>query len=393
MQFTSADTGYCHFLLEGGGVPQGAVFKTKNGGKSWQNSLLGHTRDFHFLNNEVGFAVYTSDGGFTVETFKTVNGGNDWSFVDYFEPDNFSSLDEPFVIDYCDETHGLMAYTGKIYKTSPDGAYWKEIYSAYDFHYMTDIEYFSPDTFLITTFESYPSHSAILMWSYDGGDSFEFDTLSEYLTYPNSIYYRDQSTAFMPFENYNTILKSIDGGHSWYETIVNDPNNSSYKNISFPSKDTGYAVGYGNYTTLLKTTDGGENWDPIDIPCTSGLSHVVFQDDLHGRVFGNHGVILETHSGGVVNVDEFQYVANQKGLVVYPNPTKDILHIELPKTSDRNFIVEVFNLKGERLLKENVPTVSTQQTININVASLKRGIYFCRVKNGTATKTSKIVKF
>lgn len=350
-----------------------------------------HTGDFCFIDNELGYVV-NAGSGYSIETLKTINGGDSWTLLyDFLGDDDFDYRD-PFVIDYYDETHGILAYTGKIYRTSQIGDYWQVIYNGHDFNYMTDIHHFSADTFLVTSYEEWPSKSPILIWSYDGGDNFVFDTLDQSLKMPNSIYFQNTDIAFIPFEQSNTILKSTDGGQNWHYTIINDTNQSNYHSVYFPADSIGYAVGSGPDITILKTHDGGETWDPIDIPCTSGLSHVYFHDEWHGFVFGDNGIIMETLTGGVVGLAENPFVATEPLFTVSPNPSKDFIQIELENTTEKGLLVEIKNLNGERIFSDKSPALISGKIISINLASLPSGIYLCTISNGEQISTRKIVK-
>lgn len=435
VQFTSEQTGYSYFTHRGGGVPDGNVFKTINGGDSWTNTLNGfYNGDFYFLNDDLGFF-----SGFYISqdfiTFKTENGGDSWSEISNFVPGGFFYDRDPIAIDYFDANHGLLAITDKIYKSSQIGDYWQEIFSSNsnEQYYFTDIAYLSQDTFVITSSEIYSIKAPVLIWSYDGGNTFELEILDSYLSFPNSIYFRDSLTAFMPFEDDNTILKSIDGGHTWYTTIVNDTNIASYKNVYFPSEEIGYAVGTveyttmykttygghnwqttivndtskpsnrmftsndigyaegsGEYTTLLKSTDGGETWNPIEIPCSSGLTEVYFHDDWHGFVFGTNGVILETFTGGIVGLEENEFVASKPFFSLSPNPAKNTIQISLNETTASRLEIEVFNLNGIRVYHENSP--GSQIEVLLNIENFPKGLYFCRITQGSSVSTSRILK-
>jgi|GEM_PF-1680721 len=391
--FTSDNIGYAHYLTRGGGVTWGGIIKTTNGGSEWFNLDLNYfDGDFSFINDNTGFAVkYEINSEDDLETYQTNNGGNSWTLKDTFVAPDWFDYRDPFVIKYFDESNGLLAVTGKIYKTSNIGPYWKNIYSSDDSHYMTDIEYISADTFLVSSY-SWHEHAPILIWSYDGGESLVFDTLDQSLYTPNSICLEGANTLFIPFENTNKILKSTDLGETWYPTVINDTNYSSYNDIFFPTPDTGYAVGSGNYTTMLKTTDGGETWDPVDIPCTSGLSHVYFLDEEHGFVFGNNGVIMETLTGGVVGNEENSFTPNEQIFTVAPNPFSNQIRIELKQPGTGKIAIEIFNLNGKQVYHNNIPENITIHKININLTSLPSGIYFCRVYQGNKVSTRKIVK-
>jgi photosystem II stability/assembly factor-like uncharacterized protein len=81
MSFISTDTGYMIQRSVTGGVGSNkGLFKTLNGGNSWQE--IGISQDFdkvYFKNDQVGYAIRYD------KIFKTVNGGNTWAQLTTFD--------------------------------------------------------------------------------------------------------------------------------------------------------------------------------------------------------------------------------------------------------------------------------------------------------------------
>ncbi len=104
------------------------------------------------------------------------------------------------------------------------------------------------------------------------------------------------------------ILKTIDGGDSWYEVYTNGLQ-FSYKDLAFINQTTGFAVGV--YTDILKTTDGGETWDIVEFGATFGLNQIEFFDESTGIITGNSTEkILRTTDGG----ESWDFVDYPQGL-------------------------------------------------------------------------------
>lgn len=68
---------------------------------------------------------------------------------------------------------------------------------------------------------------------------------------------------------------------------------------------------------------------------------------------------------------------------VYPNPAKDILHIDLP-SEVKNFKVEVTDMNGRLVLNKENET-------KLNVSGLSRGAYVVSLKSGEQTAVRKIL--
>ncbi|PQA93075.1 leucyl aminopeptidase [Chryseobacterium shigense] len=69
---------------------------------------------------------------------------------------------------------------------------------------------------------------------------------------------------------------------------------------------------------------------------------------------------------------------------MYPNPAKNILNIEWPDSGTGNFTVEITNLSGLSMLKD-------ENTSQLNISSLKNGIYLCTVNKQGSSVTRKII--
>lgn len=118
-------------------------------------------------------------------------------------------------------------------------------------------------------------------------------------------------------DNVSRILRTSDGGRTWdqvflcetqaqYEGLTKDVS-CSLKGISFPTPQTGYAVGASNgaYGSLFvaKTSDGGRTWSVHVVPDLdedlrpAAVREVRFTDEAHGLVqFGSK--LFRTTDGG-----------------------------------------------------------------------------------------------
>jgi hypothetical protein len=108
----------------------------------------------------------------------------------------------------------------------------------------------------------------------------------------------DENLAFMavlaPY-----ILKSVNGGESWYEVPLNTSDMLGVGYLSFPSSEIGYGAGYDK---LMKTTDSGESWQ-LAAPLTNSITDIHFFDEDLGW--------LACFGGGVLlKVDPFEYQFN-----------------------------------------------------------------------------------
>ena len=97
---------------------------------------------------------------------------------------------------------------------------------------------------------------------------------------------------------YQTILKTTDGGQTWQQKGFTADN--TLNGIAFSTRDTGFAVGWGG--SMLGTYDGGETWQALPQPFPAyptDLCDIFFLDSQHGWICGWYHSILRTLDGGV----------------------------------------------------------------------------------------------
>ncbi len=394
VQFTSSQTGYLLTYDFYGAYDD--IYKTNDAGKSWNRvntQELITVSNFNFLNDELGYLITydTYDDAFII--WKTNNGGDNWIKLSNLGESDFYQGYRP-CISFFDSINGLTTIWDKLFKTIDGGISWQKVLDLNnDSKEIHNITYLSKDTVIATISYSNPQ----IIKSFDGGNTFEFDTVDIYRFSADKMYFSDRQIGYLlinSYDDYDTgfIYKTIDGGETWYNTIINDTNTQSFNDIFFTSENIGYAAGTGQYANLLKTEDGGETWNPLDTHCSSGLSELHFFDDIHGLVFGNNGIIMETMTGGVVGLEENPFVETEPFFTVYPNPSNHFVQIKLEEPIENNLLIEIINLNGECVYRKYHFDSSAENIISINLASLPSGIYLCRISDGGKLSTRKVVK-
>lgn len=75
---------------------------------------------------------------------------------------------------------------------------------------------------------------------------------------------------------------------------------------------------------------------------------------------------------------------------LFPNPSKDIVFIELRETPINEVFLQVYNKQGKLVLQQQATTATN--VIQLNISSLTTGQYFLKLKLGVTEITRKIVK-
>lgn len=76
--------------------------------------------------------------------------------------------------------------------------------------------------------------------------------------------------------------------------------------------------------------------------------------------------------------------------VLFPNPARDILNIKSEGNTASGVIIEIQSLDGKTLLRNEFS--STSNIHQLNISSLGKGLYLCRINNGISIETSKFIK-
>jgi hypothetical protein len=78
---------------------------------------------------------------------------------------------------------------------------------------------------------------------------------------------------------------------------------------------------------------------------------------------------------------------NKSGFKIYPNPTNDILNIELDKGIDY-LSIEIFNFMGQKVYE----TSTTEKLVSITMRDYPMGIYIVKVIQDGVTYSQKVIK-
>jgi len=193
-------------------------------------------------------------------------------------------------------------HEGPVLATS-DGGYSWEAVGPGD-HYSWHITFKNANEVFLTGWNS-NTYETLLKKSNDGGYTWNTFTLGEY-GHGYHMAFADENLAFIAVLD-PVILKSINGGDSWYEVPINTFDNMGIYSFSFPSSEIGYAA---NSRKLMKTTDSGETWEEVSVfPMNASYSNIIhfFAEDV-GWMAGYKGLLKKVTSSTpqynpVVNFD------------------------------------------------------------------------------------------
>lgn len=128
----------------------------------------------------------------------------------------------------------------------------------------------------------------------------------------NEIYFRNSDNGYLVAGAKMFITR--DGGKTWmdiriYRTGEFGGGRPEFLSIRFSDKNRGYVVGSvlkksGDEevvvdSLLMRTEDGGDTWRRITVPTKTELYHLDFNNNSHGWIVGDGGVILSTTDEGM----------------------------------------------------------------------------------------------
>ncbi len=78
---------------------------------------------------------------------------------------------------------------------------------------------------------------------------------------------------------------------------------------------------------------------------------------------------------------------NEQEILVYPNPAKEQIHIEVTRDIETDIVIELYDLAGKMIMQE---TFVDKTKITLNLENLNTGIYTLNVRTGINTHSVKI---
>lgn len=291
---------------------KGQIWKTGDGGKSWQVVSRPYERSY-FVNASTGWRLRSSNDNNRREfLYKTDDGGKTWTIQKEFEAKSvdveFYFSDEStgwvFGEEYAVEHSGGSKLLGLfILHTNDGGKTWTTQFNEpagdkWGFEDRLADAYFSDrKTGWVV------GSNGLILRTINGGDNWSYEQNSEKLYFTAVQFFDNKSGvvigdggALENDESRGAILLTDDGGKHWKSVWKKD---SVRLNYIFTTQDNKIFVTGTNETGdfYLFSKDRGKTWSEKKLP-KGDFAKTYFINERNGIVFGFFGKILQTSDGG-----------------------------------------------------------------------------------------------
>ncbi|HEY0426966.1 MAG TPA: YCF48-related protein [Pyrinomonadaceae bacterium] len=281
--FTSSDKGFV-------AGDKGYLGATTNGGRSWTKQAINTKEDvteIYFRNDDNGYLVAGKD------LFSTRDGGRSWQKTVIFNENAFKGSTPEFLsIRFADKKLGvvigsLLKGNGKdarvvdslVMRTNNGGENWSRVIVP------TKAELYHLD-FAGDSHGWIVGASGLILSTSDGGLNWQIQKSGTNKDLYN-VDFRDENNGFAVGED-GIILRTENGGATWETIKTSFPN--TFLRVDFADEKNGWIVGFGG--TILRSSDKGRTWIRQESN-TKDNFYGLYMTRKYGWAVGSKGLIAE----------------------------------------------------------------------------------------------------
>lgn len=277
-------------------IDSGAITKTTNGGLDWHYSSRvnsSYIQQIYFANVNTGYVLGSTYSNLQSlqKVFRTTNGGNSWdeqitTYELEFENIFFYSSTGYIIGGNYDRVNNI--YKSKILKTTNNGFTWDSIPNNI-YENLSSIYFTSENTGYVSG-----TGAHVLYKTVNGGVN--WNQIAGFGSPIKDINFTDLNSGYILTNNF--FVKTTNGGLNWVSRSLPSSAASLLTKISIVNQNKYFSVGY--YGALFVTTNGGINWTNY----TKNLLDVnfwdaKFYDKNTGFITGDdNGTAYRTTNGG-----------------------------------------------------------------------------------------------
>ncbi|MBA3828320.1 MAG: T9SS type A sorting domain-containing protein [Taibaiella sp.] len=363
------------------GQIQGSFLKTNNGGLSWDTvkvpfikSSTDNLTAMHFVNNKIGFVCGGS--GFTSASamlIRTTDGGLSWDSLAFNVP---GALE--FIGLYFNQTglqiRGIVFDYSSVFLTLDSGKSLSRVtmpvpnLSIHDAVLRNNTIILAGSTAGSGTNQIYTSSNWGFTWSVVFSDTIAIASLGI------------SGSVVIAGCGYGRILRSIDGGNSWTRTTVIS-SNEIFSKVKFGIN--GFAYLLGN-THVYGSDNNGLTWHnmQVDTPYNA-LKDISMPSKDTGYIISNRRLYKTINGGGLALEISNPYTSKDE-IAIYPNPANKQLYLKIPDYIKVNTVI-LYDGAG-RVVKEL--KANWQE---IDVSAFARGVYILEINTDKYISKKKLL--
>lgn len=345
-------------LQDWNGIGGGAIWKTTNGGQTWNkvtnnNEFVGGFLDFlYFFSPDSGIAFGDPNGGY-YEIYTTSNGGISWTRVPQANiPQGLSNEFGLYGNFFSAAQNSIWCLTnqGRVYFSSDKGYHWQ----------VTQIQ---------TGVNNIVSHIAMT------------DSLNGVACEP-------------PFSN--SIYKTSNGGVSWTTYTANTTINIS--RVAAIKNTPGAFVFLDPFAGIYATTDNFATTYPISTNANilMGFSLVMVDASIGytNPVYTITDSALIRISNDLTGINTVSDPSELSALNVFPNPVQtgySMVSFNLAKAGTTSARIKLLDLSGKELKEEIIHVQQGQNASIFDFTGLAKGMYMLQLNTEKSTSTTRVL--
>lgn len=140
-----------------------------------------------------------------------------------------------------------------------------------------------------------------------------------------------------------------------------------------------YDLSSQNYTVEWRLCDGtivrSDSIPLNSINCGMSQPNLILKD-ASGNIVYTENISMKTLA---TLIDPLK---NSPAVKLYPNPVTDVLNLEYTGNPLKVLQLEILDISGKRISLQNFFDVEAGQQIGVNVASLRKGVFLCKLTSG-----------
>jgi photosystem II stability/assembly factor-like uncharacterized protein len=375
------------------------VRATTDGGETWSTILKDRRENYmsgipmqkiprRIFYPKKDFVILFCDSGYVR---LTSNMGKDWEYVSIDSTRPFgmyitTGLSNSMIDSYMIDSVGLYRFSFTYnYITEDYGYTWKKV--NHNASKVSNMQLVTEDILIARTLSEFSDGSkAIWDYSTNRGKNWtlildepkEIDNkrrVFQFINQHNGYFYHSFAIDTI---NYTQFYRTTDGGKTWEifsEIFAETGSDSGVPRMIVYDENT---ILLYQYSACWLTVDGGKAWSRHPITYDEFLSsyNYIFAARMINSLqiligAGPKLILLDLNKTSFV---EDRPVRNSVSL--YPNPTRDILHIRTDELIAR---AELSDVLGNVVISDLTPTLSKGEGVSLNVESLPAGMYFLKL--------------